>query len=91
MLQIWGVKMSNRTDLLYRVQAADFAAYDLLLYLDTHPCCQTALSLYHEKVREAKALREEYEEKYGPITAASSSSKIPWQWIQNPHVWERSE
>ena len=45
---------------------------------------------YKEKAKEAKKLREEYEAKYGPITATSSSSKTPWQWIQNPWVWERS-
>lgn len=91
MLQIWGANMNNRRDLLYRLQAADFAAYDLHLYLDTHPCCQSALTLYHEKLEEAKALRKEYEKKYGPLTASASSKEIPWQWIQNPWVWERSE
>lgn len=83
--------MSERTDLLYKLQAADFAAYDLLLYLDTHPCCQGALALYREKVKEAKALRDEYEATYGPITATSSSKNTPWQWIQNPWVWERRD
>ena len=81
--------MSERTDLLKKVQAADFAAYDLMLYLDTHPCCQATLDLFREKVKEAKALREQYEASYGPLTAASSSKKLPWQWIQTPHVWER--
>lgn len=83
--------MSEKQDLLYRLQAADFAAYDLLLYLDTHPCCQATLSLYKEKVKEAAALREEYESKYGPIMATSSSKNTPWQWIQNPWVWERRD
>lgn len=83
--------MSERTDLLYRLQAADFAAYDLMLYLDTHPCCQSALELYREKVNEADSLRKEYESKYGPLTATSSSKKTPWQWIQNPHAWERRD
>jgi spore coat protein JB len=83
--------MSERTDLLYRLQAADFAAYDLMLYLDTHPCCKSALELYREKVNEAASLRKEYEAKYGPITATASSKKTPWQWIQNPWVWERRD
>ena len=83
--------MSERTDLLRKVQAADFACRDLLLYLDTHPCCQATLNLYKEKTAEAKALRKEYETLYGPLTAASSSKSIPWQWIQNPHVWERRD
>ncbi len=83
--------MNERQELLFQLQAADFAAHDLMLYLDTHPCCRTALTLYHEKLAEAKALRREYEEKYGPLTASSSSTETPWQWIQNPWVWERRE
>lgn len=89
--QIWGVNMSERQELLFKVQSADFAAYELMLYLDTHPCCQSALTLYQEKVKEAKELRNEYEAKYGPLTAASSSQQTPWQWIQKPQAWERSE
>lgn len=83
--------MSERTDLLKKLQAADFAAYDLLLYLDTHPCCQATLNLYKEKVSEAKALRKEYEASYGPLMATSSSKNTPWQWIQTPNVWERRD
>ncbi|MGM9551915.1 MAG: spore coat protein CotJB [Clostridia bacterium] len=82
--------MDSRKELLYKVQAADFAAHDLMLYLDTHPCCQSALTLYHEKHREAKELRNEYESKYGPLTAGASNERTPWQWIENPWVWERS-
>ena len=83
--------MNSKQELLYKLQAADFAAYDLLLYLDTHPCCQASLTLYHEKVNEAKKLREEYEKKYGPLSAKASDNKTPWQWIQNPWVWERRD
>ncbi len=81
--------MNDREELLRKVQAAEFSAYDLLLYLDTHPCCQRTLDLYKEKCAEAKKLRCEFEEKYGPLTPCSSSSKTPWQWIKNPWVWDK--
>ncbi len=82
--------MNEKNELFRKVQAADFAAYDLLLYLDTHPCCQSALTLYKEKCDEAKALRCEYEKSYGPLTPCSSCGETPWQWIKNPWTWEKS-
>lgn len=83
--------MNERDELLRKVQAAEFAVYDLLLYLDTHPCCQKALTLYKEKCAEAKKLRTQYEENFGPLTPCASSPKTPWQWIKNPWVWDKSE
>ncbi len=86
--------MSNNTERqakLRAVQEADFFAHDLQLYLNTHPDCIRALELYSESVQTAKQLRNEYEKEYGPITAAASSSVPPWEWINSPWTWERSE
>ena len=80
---------NERQALLKKVQAADFYALDLQLYLNTHPDCMKGLSLYKNAVKEAKELREKYEEMHGPLTAAKSSDKLPWQWIQNPWTWEK--
>ena len=81
----------NRDEMLRKVQAAEFAAYDLLLYLDTHPCCQKSLTLFKEKCAEAEKLKAEFEAEYGPLTPCSSSAQTPWQWIKNPWNWEKSE
>ena len=50
---------------------------------------ERALALYAETVREAKALRKEYESVYGPITATSAAGKSPWQWSKNPWTWSK--
>ncbi len=78
---------TERIQMLKKVQEADFAAYDMLLYLDTHPNCQAALTKYKEAVEHAGTLRKEYEASYGPLTAASGSAAAPWQWIKNPWPW----
>lgn len=83
--------MNDREEMLYKVQAAEFAVYDLLLYLDTHPCCRRALALFKEKCAEAEAAKSEFEAKYDPLTYCASCDKTPWQWIKNPWVWEKSE
>ena len=78
-----------RRELLKKIQEADFFALDLQLYLNTHPNCKKALDMYVSTVNEAKILRKEYEEKYGPITATSTPAVLPWQWSKNPWTWEK--
>lgn len=80
---------NSRRELLKKVQEADFFALDLQLYLNTHPECERALALYTDAIKEAKALRDEYEANYGPLTAARASGKSPWQWSKNPWTWEK--
>ena len=82
------VDNSSRRELLKKVQEADFFALDLQLYLNTHPNCARALSLYQDAVKKAKELRKEYETTYGPLTATSTPDKLPWQWSRNPWTWE---
>ena len=55
------VNNSSRRELMKKVQEADFFALDLQLYLNTHPDCSRALTLYQDAVQKAKELRKEYE------------------------------
>ncbi len=80
---------ADRGEMLKKVQAAEFAAYDLMLYLDTHPNSQAALTKFKEAVEKGKQYRKEFEAVYGPLTARDSSSAAPWQWIQDPWPWNR--
>lgn len=79
----------NKYSLLKELMSIDFTIIDLHLYLDTHPMDQTALNMYNNYVEKAKALRSEYERKYGPITAHHGISGYPWQWIDEPWPWQR--
>jgi len=81
--------MHSRNELLKKIQETDFYAYDLQLYLNTHPRCERALKLYVKTVEESKKLKTEYENKYGPLTAMSNSAVSPWQWSKNPWTWEK--
>ncbi len=83
------MESGERAQMLRKVQEAEFAAYDLMLYLDTHPNCQTALTKYKEAVEKSRQYRREFEAAYGPLTAAASSSAAPWQWIKNPWPWNK--
>ena len=80
---------NSRSELLKKIQETDFFAYDLQLYLNTHPRCERALKLYVKTVEESKKLKAEFEGKYGPLTATSTPAAIPWQWSKNPWTWEK--
>ncbi len=77
----------NREELMREVMAAGFTAYDLHLYLNTHPYDMMALYLFNNATQQAKMATLEYERLYGPLTA-SASNNYPWQWIQSPWPWE---
>jgi len=78
---------SARERLLNELMAADFTLIDLNLYLNTHPYDQRAISLFNSNVQRAKALRQNFERLYGPLTPMTQS-KCPWQWIEDPWPWQ---
>ena len=77
----------NQTNLLKEVMAINFTAFDLHLYLNTHPYDQKALLFFNNTVQRARMLTNSYERMYGPLTASSANS-YPWQWIKSPWPWE---
>ena len=51
--------------LMNRINEVSFAVNDVLLYLDTHPCCEEAISFYQECEQERQKLLKEYAQCYG--------------------------
>ncbi len=78
----------TRNEMLREVMEADFAAYDLQLYLDTHPEDAKALAMYSDVVRRAADAKRAFEAAYGPITADAAAGKKEWTWIKSPWPWE---
>ena len=77
----------NRERMLKEVMAADFTAFDLHLYLNTHPYDARAIVLFNNSIQVAKMVTENFERMYGPLTA-NHPSRSPWQWIEGPWPWE---
>ena len=80
--------MDERMKLMKRYNAYAFAAYDWNLYLDTHPNDKGAIAMFRKMADKAKALKEEYQAKYGPLTADASMDSERWNWIDNPWPWD---
>ena len=58
----------DQNQLLSVIYQASFAMDDVLLFLDTHPCDQAALSYYQYVAKMRREAKEAYEASYGPLT-----------------------
>ena len=81
--------MEDRKSMLKEIMALEFSAYDLALYLDTHPFDQEALCTFRDLKNDAMEKKQQYEEMYGPLTMDNAAATCEWKWIENPWPWER--
>lgn len=81
--------MDNCAALKQRINAYQFAVWEMTLYLDTHPQSTCALEKFKELRAMHHRLIEEYEEQYGPWMPTSNSVEGDrWSWVDGPWPWE---
>ena len=80
---------ADRSSLLRKIQAEDFAIYEAALYLDGHPACQKALKYYHEHKKLCEGYKAEYERHFGPLTLYRNQNESGWDWTTGPWPWEK--
>lgn len=74
--------------LLNKIRQYNFAAYDMLLYLDTHPEDKKAFSIYRELKKKCQKLIDDYHAKYGPLTIDAIAEQCEFNWHLSPWPWE---
>lgn len=79
----------NKQEKLYELQKYNFAAYDLLLYLDTHASDKKAFAMFCELVEKLRKLKTEYEDEFGPLEAYNSARFGTFKWLDSPWPWEK--
>lgn len=80
---------NTKVAMLKQIQALEFVAVELNLFLDTHPTEQRAINDYNVVVHRLETLKKQYEQSYGPLTNfGTSHSGAPWQWIEEPWPWD---
>ena len=79
----------SKTELLRCLQEYNFAAYDMLLYLDTHADDKKAFEIFKQLVEKTRELKKEYESKFGPLTAMSAAGFDTFKWLESPWPWEK--
>ena len=77
--------MDKRLSMLKEIQALEFVAIELNLYLDTHPGDRAALRDFYTIRDKLFAAIECYEKTYGPLRVfGDAPSQYPWPWIEDP-------
>ena len=79
--------MTEQAKLRRKLYELDFAIYELVLFLDSHPESARALELMREY---RDAVMAEYREKFGDliITANDAPAEENWKWIDGPWPWD---
>lgn len=86
------INPNPRTDeerLMNEIQSICFAAHELNLYLDLHPEDNTMLMLFRDYEETARKLKNEYQNKFGPLTVNGVKSENLFTWQTDKWPWER--
>ena len=78
--------MNERECLLRQLSSAQFAAWELHIYLDTHSDDARALEMYEKYTERFEKLRCEFEKKFGPLSVGNGTAN---EWLADPWPWER--
>lgn len=79
--------MNSRNHDMLRLSSVQFAAWELHMYLDTHPNDKSAKERYNKYMAEYLNLLAEFEKKYGPITQSAKGNA----WLADPWPWENDK
>ncbi len=80
--------MTDRETLLRKLSSAQFALWELHLYLNTHPDDSEALRMHDQYEVKCAKLRREYEDTYGPLSPTTGEGAL---WLQPPWPWDVTE
>lgn len=82
--------MDKTESLLNELSAAQFAAWETHLFLDTHSTNAKAFETLKKFGSEATRLKNEYVKANGPLTPSDLYGENDYNWLNNPWPWERS-
>jgi spore coat protein JB len=80
--------VTERECLLKELTEQKFAAYEVTLFLDTHPSDLRALEAHDKYVCRYNELKQQYEERYGILSIMSQNQGNEWTWNRNPWPWD---
>ena len=75
---------TTKDQLMRQICQAGFAMDDAKLFLDTHPCDETALSYYKQANAIYRDAVASYTAQFGSLTAPDSASAAYWNWVEGP-------
>jgi spore coat protein JB len=82
----------EQLEALQQIQAVEFTAMDLNLYLDTHPADQRAMADFAAAICQLKSLHTAYISRYGTPGVVTDmvdlANKGCWNWVAEPWPWQ---
>ncbi len=82
------MNQSDKAKMLRYIQELGFAIDDVVLYLDTHPKDENALTYYEKYKKMYREAAREYAKYYGPLTNENVNTENGWTWVDGPWPWE---
>lgn len=79
----------NQQQLLHFITEVSFALDDIALYMDTHPRCHEALSVYENYKNMREQAVKDYTTLYGPLNRYQVNDSNYFDWVNKPWPWER--
>jgi len=80
--------LEKANKMMYRLQELQFAALELILFLDTHPYDQHIQHQISQIENQITLLIPKVEKYYGPLTYDDFARENPLRWIEEPWPWE---
>lgn len=82
--------MNEKAKLKKQIHSLDFALYELVLFLDSHPTSRKAMELMEKYRMRREELVEEFERKFGKyiVTLKDVPTSDRWQWLDSPWPWD---
>ncbi len=74
--------------LLQDIQGLEFAAYDIALYLDTHPNDSAALYRHKRITEQLRQLLYLYETQFGITSIMGTETDDIWRYVNGPWPWD---
>lgn len=78
----------TQEQLLHFIDVVSFTVYDLLLYLDTHPYDEEAMSYFNQYMDMRRGAMRVYADSFGPLTVDLANPDRKWTWGDQPLPWE---
>ncbi len=80
--------MNNRENALKALSAAEFALWEMHLYLDTHPTDLRMVERYNKNRMKYAVMKNEFEDKYYKLSAETAQGV---EWLKSPWPWDNEE
>ena len=84
-------RYNTENPILFEIQQISFAMDELRLYIDTHPNCEEAITLFNEYAEKRNELVCSYNSETMPISGYAIEQSGKWRWGKGGMLGRRGE